>query len=413
MIRSIQCEEEFPPFKGEFAMDFHELPPTVPNLAEVHLLTGPNGTGKTRILSAIAAVLGNSKPLQKRSGTESLPSFLSFVEDEKQTYEFSSDPDVVRAEFHEFLESGVGTSGIGDILRVAFAYSGNPFLSDSPIQETDQRIRPTKKECLSFSRLEGDSTSLRIALRDIRTQAALDESSQEQNSRAVQMVRALENSIREITGADFAFKINTYPNPSLKVRWNGADLGFDLLPDGLRSLIGWIAHSVVMMDLWLEGKEDPTQAKAVFLLDEIECFLHPAWQRRVLPTFQRLFPNSQIIMATHSPFVISSLNHGWIHPLQLNKDGTVTPENPVEASEGDSYIDVLEDIMGIPEWYDPETEQLLTEFREKRDHAYLGNGDSENSARELAIQIAKRSDGLQQMMGRELAQMDRQLAKAS
>lgn len=163
-----------------------------------------------------------------------------------------------------------------------------------------------------------------------------------------------------------------------------------------------------MMDAWLEGKSDPGQNEAVFLLDEVESHLHPAWQRRVLPAFQRLFPKAQIFVATHSPFVIASLNHGWIHRLKLD-NGVVTPQDPLPASQGDSYITVVEDIMGLKQWYDPETEQLLTNFRAQRDAAYGGNLEAQTEARRLADQIGQRSMELAFVMGRELNQMDRQI----
>jgi predicted ATP-binding protein involved in virulence len=208
------------------------------------------------------------------------------------------------------------------------------------------------------------------------------------------------------------FKVASYPKPALSAIWGDTRLPFDLLPDGLRSIIGWLVHAVVMIDVWLEGKSDPLQTEAIFLLDEIESHLHPTWQRRILPAFQRLFPKSQIFVATHSPFVIASLNHGWIHPLTLSDDGTAKVQNPVTASAGDSYISVVEDIMGLKEWYDPETEKLLAEFRANRDAAYRGDPAAQKRARELAAQVGQRSMELEFVMGRELSQMDRQLAKA-
>lgn len=36
------------------------------DLAEVHLFTGVNGTGKTRLLAALAAMLGHAQPLLRR-----------------------------------------------------------------------------------------------------------------------------------------------------------------------------------------------------------------------------------------------------------------------------------------------------------------------------------------------------------
>ncbi len=66
--------------------------------------------------------------------------------------------------------------------------------------------------------------------------------------------------------------------------------------------------------------------------------------------------------------------------------------------------------MGLKEWYDPETESLLGEFRSKRDAAYSGDSEAKTKALKLAETIGARSMELDYMMGREVAQMNRQLA---
>lgn len=43
---------------------------------------------------------------------------------------------------------------------------------------------------------------------------------------------------------------------------------------------------------------------AIFLFDEPDLSLHVEWQRMLLPAMQRLAPNSQFIIGTHSPFLI-------------------------------------------------------------------------------------------------------------
>src|SRR5881296_4161326 len=64
MFRVLEINE-FPPF-GTLKITFPPVPDKPADLAEVHLLTGVNGTGKTRILCALAALLGNFEPLRKR-----------------------------------------------------------------------------------------------------------------------------------------------------------------------------------------------------------------------------------------------------------------------------------------------------------------------------------------------------------
>jgi predicted ATP-binding protein involved in virulence len=150
----------------------------------------------------------------------------------------------------------------------------------------------------------------------------------------------------------------------------------------------------------------------ILLLDEPEGHLHPAWQRKVLPAAQALFPQAQIFAATHSPFVISSVNEGWIHVFRADESGMVTVDKPRECSKGDTYIDVVEDILGVKEWYDPETEGLLAEFRQTRD-AVLAGGDAFDKLEAQAKAIARRSSSLRDLMAREMRQVERLTAQAT
>ena len=47
----------------------------------------------------------------------------------------------------------------------------------------------------------------------------------------------------------------------------------------------------------------------VLLIDEIENHLHPKWQKKVIGLIQKYFPKLQLIITTHSPFVISSVDN--------------------------------------------------------------------------------------------------------
>lgn len=51
----------------------------------------------------------------------------------------------------------------------------------------------------------------------------------------------------------------------------------------------------------------------LLLADEVENHMHPLWQKKILGIIRKLFPNMQIILTTHSPFVVSSLDGARIY----------------------------------------------------------------------------------------------------
>jgi predicted ATP-binding protein involved in virulence len=427
MFRAI-IADDFPPF-GKLALELPPVQDKPDGLGEVHLFTGVNGTGKTRLLSLIAAMLGNQSPLSKRmKGNETLVRFAAA--DEVQTPPLPVEPlthgnpnDLwppwitfrLPPVHNEWPHPDVTHFGHWLNTVPAFAYRGSPYVEDAEIKTMVAVPPQDRLACLSFDRASEKSQHLLQAIGNLVVQEALDgrnpRSPGASKASAAKVLRALESALTQITGFDFKFDLQTKPNMTLSVFWGGLKLYFDVLPDGLRSIIGWMVHALVMMDSWLQGDQDPMETEAVFLLDEIESHLHPAWQRRVLPAFQHLFPKAQIFVATHSPFVITSLNHGWIHPLTMTSTRKVNVEKPVQASKGKNYISVLEDIMGVKEWYDVETEKLLQEFRTQRDKAYHGDTEAKKQVRQLGREISARSMELDFIMGKELIQMDRQLAK--
>ncbi|PLW83643.1 ABC transporter ATP-binding protein [Kineobactrum sediminis] len=57
---------------------------------------------------------------------------------------------------------------------------------------------------------------------------------------------------------------------------------------------------ILMVEALLQKKEHH-----IFLADEPELSLHIAWQRKIIPAVKNINPNSQVIVATHSPEVAS------------------------------------------------------------------------------------------------------------
>ena len=59
--------------------------------------------------------------------------------------------------------------------------------------------------------------------------------------------------------------------------------------------------------------KDYKKITGVLLIDEAENHLHPKWQKTFLQNILALFPNIQIILTTHSPFIISSVGEARVY----------------------------------------------------------------------------------------------------
>lgn len=84
-------------------------------------------------------------------------------------------------------------------------------------------------------------------------------------------------------------------------------------------------------------KDKESSKGALILIDEPEISLHPNWQLTVLSFFKKLFTNSsgdqtsQIIISTHSPFIIHNANRNDDKVIVLQKDLTGKTVIPSEA----------------------------------------------------------------------------------
>lgn len=94
-------------------------------------------------------------------------------------------------------------------------------------------------------------------------------------------------------------------------------------------------------------KDQKIKEGAYVLIDEPEVSLHPKWQLEIMPFIKRLFTNedgiqtSQIIVATHSPFIIHNSNrqNDKVVVLQKNNNGEiVVSQSPEFYSWGPKEI---------------------------------------------------------------------------
>jgi hypothetical protein len=79
------------------------------------------------------------------------------------------------------------------------------------------------------------------------------------------------------------------------------------LSHGYQSTVAWIADLIGHVLLESKTELETTEMEGLVLIDEIDLYLHPAWQARFIPALRRVFPRMQFVATTHSPVVLSAL----------------------------------------------------------------------------------------------------------
>ena len=89
---------------------------------------------------------------------------------------------------------------------------------------------------------------------------------------------------------------------------------------------------------------------SLILIDEPDAHLHPLRQQEILPDLRRSFSDSQIICATHSPYVLTTVRPDEIVGVSRVEGEIRLVEVPPEVpSYGAEVGDVLASIMGVNE----------------------------------------------------------------
>lgn len=358
-----------------------KLPPgTRDDLADVYLLTGPNGTGKSTILYALASTIGcGMEHLLKDDllvpRMRSAKSMVALSTADQRTF-LSGDPDLFNASTasNPFSSRALFFRGNSPHLCywasdetaprypeltaayerrrftwTAFAYSGTRLVSDVRITAIQEPKESPFKNSLSFQETADTNVLAHwIVNQNYRRLKAKEDGDAEEAERRDKSLRRIEQAIADIIDEPgFGFDTSGKHDDDVRVRWRGTTIRLGVLPGGLQSIVSWVADLLMRLDRIPWENDTPVLERSfLLLLDEIDIHLHPAWQRRVLPFVQRLFPRAQIIASTHSPLVVSSAAAGWVISLGLRGESATVVSNE-KASRGASYATVLGTTFGI------------------------------------------------------------------
>ena len=124
-------------------------------------------------------------------------------------------------------------------------------------------------------------------------------------------------------------------------------LSLEELSDGYRIMLALVIDLAHRMATTNPFMADPLEAPAVVLIDEVDLHLHPRWQQRVLADLRRVFPNTQFIVSTHSPQVLTMVEERHIVVLDRDTNGRIIRRGVDMDPYGAESGRVLEAIFGV------------------------------------------------------------------
>lgn len=391
--------------------------------AEIHILTGGNGTGKSTILEALIYVVNYKidSGILKSSLSKKLWGYpkqnnnknsldvrwekgLFTCKNTNRGWNIDISNAHIIEQYLDFYQNNINGFEIA-----FFAYSGYRHVEDTNIlgihDIQEHPLQNTHNFNLSINPKNLIQWLANTQTRELISKEKGDTGKARQYRSTLKII---ENALGEIIESNVKFDLEADPL-GVKVIVDGQSLNFDQLPDGLKSMVSWIGDLLMRMDRLKWVNNTPVlERNFILLLDEIEVHLHPAWQRKILPVVQKLFKNAQIFISTHSPFVVGSVDGAWVHRF-VKKDGySVLAGEPILSEDAKSYDYILEEIFGIKERFGVEVERKLAEFQQLKKRILEGVEAVDTTYfRKLAEELAVQSVELESIIGMELRQLKR------
>jgi predicted ATP-binding protein involved in virulence len=302
------------------------------------LLIGENGTGKSTILDAISIGLGamlthlpnvkgvsfkktdikqteNQKAPYSRVKIETLAGIVwdrTFRRDKSKKTAAQVPPAVGLSALKNYLESEIidpFNEGHEFQLPVISYYGVSRALLDVPLSR--QGLPKTHQRFESLENALVSSTRFRAAF-------VWFYNKENEEQRKQKEIRSFDYKLPELEAVRMAiekvFPDITEPHIMLSplrfaVKMNGETLDIMQLSDGYKTLLSLIIDLASRMALANPHMENPLEAPATVLIDEIDLHLHPEWQLRVIGDLLSAFPKTQFILTTHSPYIVASVNN--------------------------------------------------------------------------------------------------------
>ena len=181
----------------------------------------------------------------------------------------------------------------------------------------------------------------------------------EKNEDAVSTFEGFEKILTRVLPSTLGFRKILIRMPEVVLDTNSGEFSFDAVSGGVSAIID------LSWQLYMASIVYP---RFVAVIDEPENHLHPTLQKTLLPDFIGAFPNVQFIIATHNPFMVSSVSDSNVYVLDYNME---RPTRVVSTkldlvNKAASSNDILREVLGLPHtkpvWVEKKIDALIEKY---------------------------------------------------
>jgi predicted ATPase len=179
------------------------------------------------------------------------------------------------------------------------------------------------------------------------------------NPDAWEMFEGFQKILRILLPKDLGFRKIGVRMPEVVLETDSGEFSLDGVSGGVASIID-ISWLIYTYSRW--------QSDIVVTIDEPENHLHPAMQRSLLADLLSAFPNVQFIIATHSPFIVTSSPESNVYVLRFNENKRVSSVFLEDVDKAGTSTEILRDVLGVtvtlPPWAEGRLENIIDRYSE-------------------------------------------------